>query len=68
LIKSKSKAAQNKTVYVGNDCFGRGTFAGGKYSIYKAINTINKIDNSENILAPALFAMGYTYELNKSST
>jgi hypothetical protein len=52
---------QNKVIYVGSDCFGRGSFAGGRYNTHKAINAIRKADNGNNILAPALFAMGFTY-------
>jgi hypothetical protein len=57
----------NKVIYVGNDCFGRGTFAGGQYNTYKAINTVRKLDNQSNTLAPAFFAMGFTYESDRSS-
>jgi hypothetical protein len=60
-MKSKSRAIEKKTIYVGNDCFGRGTFGGGQYNTYKAINTIHKLDGGSNILVPALFAMGFTY-------
>ena len=27
-------------IYVGNDCYGRGTYGGGKYNIYKALEEI----------------------------
>lgn len=55
------RAINGKIIYVGNDCFGRGTYGGGKYNTFKAINKIRQIDNSTNTIAPALFAIGYTY-------
>jgi hypothetical protein len=52
-------------IYVGSDCFGRGTYAGGGYNTYRAIQTMKKIDNKLNVLAPALFAPCYTYQYDK---
>ncbi len=52
---------ENKMIYVGSDCFGRGTYGGGGYNTYKAIQAINKADNNMNVLGPALFAPCYTY-------
>lgn len=51
---------QSKPVYVGNDCFGRNTFGGGQYNIYKAMKAINQVPK----LSRALFAIAYTYESN----
>jgi len=48
-----------KKVYIGNDCFGRGTYEGGQYNIHKAVN---KILEYKNQLSIALFAPGFTYE------
>ncbi len=45
---------------MGNDCFGRNTFGGGKYDVYKAISAIQSIPQ----LSIALFAPGFTYEDN----
>jgi hypothetical protein len=44
---------------VGNDVFGRGTFGGGMYATYKAVN---KILEHKDELAVALFAPGFTYQ------
>ena len=32
------KGKDNKKLYIGNDCFGRNTYGGGKYDIFKATN------------------------------
>jgi hypothetical protein len=56
---------EDKMIYVGSDCFGRGTYAGGGYNTYRAIQTMKKIDNKLNALAPALFAPCYTYQYDK---
>ena len=56
---------ENKIIYVGSDCFGRGTYLGGGYNTYKAVQAIKKVDGGKGDLAPALFAMGYTYEFDK---
>lgn len=56
---------KNKPIYVGSDCFGRGTYMGGKYDTYKAMKTIKEVDNGNYSLFPALFAMGYTHEMEK---
>ena len=58
---SQKKGNSSKKVYIGNDCFGRGTYGGGKYDLYKATNKIFEYKNSLSI---ALFAPGYTYEDN----
>lgn len=52
---------------MGNDCFGRNTFGGGKYNTYRAIQTITKVNERMELgdkcpLVPALFAMGFSYE------
>ncbi len=60
-MRSLEHRVEGKIIYVGSDCFGRGTFGGGGYNTYKAINAIKKIDKGSGSLAPALFAMGYTY-------
>jgi hypothetical protein len=52
-------------IYVGSDCFGRGTYEGGGLNTFKAIHTIKKVDKGMGVLAPALFAIGYTYEIEK---
>ena len=52
---------ENKMIYVGSDCWGRGTYAGGGYNTYKAVQAIEKVDNKINVLAPVLFGMAYTY-------
>lgn len=40
LKKDLKEALPNKTIYVGNDVWGRGTFGGGEFYIYKAIDEI----------------------------
>jgi mannosyl-glycoprotein endo-beta-N-acetylglucosaminidase len=52
------KSQNKRKVYIGNDCFGRNTYGGGKFDIYKAAN---KILENKNQLSIALFAPGYTY-------
>ena len=50
---------------MGNDCFGRGTFGGGQFNLYKGANTIlstSKKTGRKDLAIPAIFAMGYTYE------
>lgn len=38
-LKDDLKLAKpNKTIFVGNDVWGRGTYGGGEYSIFSAIN------------------------------
>jgi hypothetical protein len=50
-------------VYIGNDCFGRNTFGGGKLNIYLAANAILY----HKQLSIALFAPGWTYEAGSLS-
>lgn len=42
LLKKSSqlKNGNPKRVYIGNDCFGRNTYAGGMYNIFKAANKV----------------------------
>lgn len=63
-LKDDIKSAQpNKTIYVGNDIWGRGTFGGGEFFTFKGINEIEKFNKPEQPnLVPALFAPAYTYE------
>lgn len=44
LSKSLHHKIEKKTIYVGSDCFGRGTFGGGGYNTYKAVQAIRKAD------------------------
>lgn len=53
------KKDNKKKVYFGNDCFGRGTFGGGKTDLYQATNLL--LQHKQN-LSIALFAPGWTYE------
>jgi mannosyl-glycoprotein endo-beta-N-acetylglucosaminidase len=50
---------RKKDVYVGNDIYGRGTWGGGKYNTFKAINEIK-----QRGLSYALFGTAYFYESN----
>jgi len=34
-----------KTIFVGNDVFGRGTYGGGQYDLYKAIDLLSEKKN-----------------------
>lgn len=52
---------ENKMIYVGSDCWGRGTYGGGGYNTYKAVQAIEKVDKKMNFFAPALFGMAFTY-------
>ena len=42
-LENSLKNKENGAIYVGNDCFGRGTYGGGKYDIYKGANAINQV-------------------------
>lgn len=44
-------------IYYGNDCYGRGTFGGGEFNLYKAIDEIIK-----HPLSIAIFGQAFTYE------
>ena len=62
LAHSRELALKNDRiydVYVGVDVFGRGSFGGGEFKTYLAIEEIRKHD-----LSVALFAPGWTYEAN----
>ena len=37
-IMEKLPDRNSFTIYYGNDCYGRGTYGGGKYDIYKALD------------------------------
>lgn len=56
----------DKPIFVGSDCFGRGTYGGGQFNTFKAMNTIMEINKKYSDfkipLKPTLFATGYTYE------
>lgn len=52
------KGGNPKRLYIGNDCFGRNTYGGGMFNIYKAAN---KILEFKNDLSIALFAPGFSY-------
>ena len=56
------KKDSKKKVYIGNDCFGRNTYGGGKLNIYAAANKILEYKQ----LSIALFAPGWTYEAGGS--
>ncbi len=45
------------TVYYGNDCYGRGTFGGGGFDLYKALDEIHNYPFSV-----AVFGQAFTYE------
>lgn len=65
LAHSRELALKNNRiydVYVGIDVFGRGSFGGGGFKTYLAIEEIRKHD-----LSIALFAPGWTYEANNSN-
>ena len=51
-------------VFVGNDCFGRNTYGGGQFDLYKAGNKLKQLNDSSKTdeLKVALFAPGFTYE------
>ena len=53
------KKDNKRKVFIGNDCFGRNTYGGGKMDIYVAAN---KILEYKDMLSIGLFAPGYTYE------
>jgi endo-beta-N-acetylglucosaminidase D len=53
------RGTNQRRVYVGNDCFGRGTFGGGRLEIYKGANPILEFKGQLGI---GLFAPGFTYE------
>lgn len=40
ILTSSKFRKHPKKVYIGNDCFGRNTYGGGMYDIYKAVNKI----------------------------
>jgi mannosyl-glycoprotein endo-beta-N-acetylglucosaminidase len=59
LKESSELRSQNKRkVYIGNDCFGRNTYGGGKFDIFVAAN---KILEYKNQLSIGLFAPAFTY-------
>lgn len=35
---------KDKPIYVGNDCWGRNTYGGGRYDIFKAVNKIQAVN------------------------
>ena len=45
-------------VYYGNDCYGRGTYGGGKYDVYKALEEIHNYPFSV-----AIFGQAFTWEM-----
>lgn len=45
------------SVYFGNDCYGRGTFGGGKYDVYKALNEIRNYP-----ISTAIFGQAFSWE------
>jgi hypothetical protein len=61
LLKTSISNKERNNIYIGNDCFGRNTYGGGKYDIYKAAN---KILEYKKDLQIALFAPGFTYQDN----
>jgi mannosyl-glycoprotein endo-beta-N-acetylglucosaminidase len=44
-------------IYYGNDCYGRGTYGGGKYDVYKALEEIHNFPFSV-----AIFGQAFTWE------
>ena len=50
-------------IYIGSDCYGRGTFGGGKFDVYKAIDEIQNYPFSV-----AIFGQAFTYEMWESFT
>ena len=48
-------------IYYGNDCYGRGTYAGGEYNTFEAVNEIVKYP-----LSIAVFGQAFTYECGNS--
>lgn len=49
------------TVYYGNDCYGRGTYGGGKYDVYKALDEIHNYPFSV-----AIFGQAFTWECEQT--
>jgi len=45
-------------IYVGSDCYGRGTYGGGKFDVYKALEQICNYPFSV-----AIFGQAFTYEM-----
>jgi len=48
------------SVYFGNDCYGRGTFGGGKFDIHKALTEIRSYP-----ISIAIFGQAFTWELQE---
>lgn len=50
-------------IYYGNDCYGRGTYAGGEYNVCEAVREILKFSFSV-----AVFGQAFAYECGASFT
>jgi hypothetical protein len=50
-------------IYYGNDCYGRGTYAGGEFNVKEAVHEICKYP-----MSVAIFGQAFTYECWESYT